>query len=105
MSGQAFKRLHKAAAAGGWALVGGCGGGGVVAALFEAGSCRLARAGLLSGGAAALSALAGALAAGGRARDAWRSSQQLRHVLLCFAPPPDKWHLANGHELHGCMRH
>jgi len=70
----------------------GGGGGGVVAALFEAGSRRWARAGLLlrggvPGGAAALPTLAGALAAGGRARDAWRSSQ-LKHVLLRFAPTP-----------------
>ena len=43
------------------------GSGGVVAAIFEAKSRRWARVGLLSGGAAALSALAGALAAGGRA--------------------------------------
>ena len=55
--------------------------------LFEVGSCRWARAGLLPGRAAALSALAGALAAGWRARDALRSSQ-LRLVLLCLASLP-----------------
>ena len=101
ISGQAFERLHKAAAAGGWAAV-----AAVAAAVLSrpssgqgvaAGCAR----GLLSGGAAALSAFAGAVAAGGRARDAWRSSQ-LRHVLLCFAPPPSSvlcltegaWHMA-----------